>query len=402
MEYIPALRQIDSYFLLCTDVLICLLGISSIPKAPKILLWGLVIFLVVSSVNYLSGSMDNVIMHINGLREVTNIYFLFIFFYGLFYSGYQYYFNSLFKQFVVIFLFAQIPFSIIQFLKSGASDDVGGTLGAGYSGILTLSIFILVYYLIENNSHNQSDFSKLKYLLSRSYFFIPVLLNETKITFLLIPILIVSLVGFKQIRSFIVATILAGLFLILFSSLFTSSYETSYDNPINEIYNENYLKEYLSADVSGGEIDVPRFTKLILGIKLLAQENSTLLFGQEYGAFKGGTTLGLTPFATKYLWLLQGSRPYLFYILITGGLSLLVLLLFLFIKVVKDKPYLGFKNFSNKLLLFLSAIFFIILFYNDALRGEFFLLIFVYVMFFGKYFNYPSGFIWLDDKWVLV
>lgn len=406
IEYVPPVKLVDTYLLLLSDIFITVLGLSALPKAPKAHIWGLIFLLFVSSVNFLNGPMSNFLMHVNGLREITNLYFLFIFFYSLFFSGYQYYFNHLFKYFAYIFLFSQIPVSIIQFLKYGASDDVGGTLGAGNSGILTLSIFILVYYLIENRSHHTPDFSKFKYLASKIYFFIPVLLNETKITFLLIPIFVISLVNFKKVRSLLVAVILAGALFFLFGDLFTGygskSYGTSAKDPIAEIFNKDYLEEYLSGQVRGGEIDVPRFTKLVLGIKLLTREDINLLFGQEYGAFKGGTTLGLTSFAAKYLWLLQGSRPYLFYVLITGGISLILLIFFLFIKVIMDKPYHEFENFSNGLLLFLSSIFIIVLFYNDAFRGVFFILIFVYVLFFGKYFNTPVGLIRLDNKWIMV
>lgn len=405
-EYLPSLQRVDTYLLLGSDILIAALGLSALTEAPKVVVWSMITFLCISSLSYLMGPMDNLWMHINGLREIINIYFLFLFFYSLFNNGYQYYFNSIFKYFTYLFLFLQIPFSILQFMKHGASDDVGGTLGAGYSGILTLSIFILVYYLIENNNHNRPDFSKLKYLASKSYFFIPVFLNETKITFILIPIFILSIVGFRKLKSLAFAVIMGGGMLFLFANLFTGygnkSFHASEKNPINEIYNEDYLKEYLSGNPTGEEVDVPRFTKLMIGVQLLSREQSSLFFGQEYGAFKGGTTMGITSFAAKYFWLLQGSRPYLFYILITGGISLLILILFLFIKFVGAKPYKQFRNFSNGLLIFLCSVFLIILFYNDALRGIFFISIFTYCLFFGKFFNKPIGIIWLNNRWMMV
>jgi hypothetical protein len=171
-------------------------------------------------------------------------------------------------------------------------------------------------------------------------------------------------------------------FILIFSNYFFTE-DVSVKNPIIDIFNVNFLDNYLAGDAESYN-DIPRFTKIVIGLEVLS-ENNNIILGQEYGAFKGGTTLALTPFAENYQWLISGSRSYIFYLLVSGGLTLIFLILFLIIGEIIRKR--GFENYETGLLRFITSIFFILLFYNDAFRNPAFLIIFIYLLFFSKYYQ---------------
>src|SRR5690606_35202734 len=121
--------------------------------------------------------------------------------------------------------------------------------------------------------------------------------------------------------------------------------------------------------------DIPRLTKIILANNLLNKNSTDLFLGREIGAFKGGTTLRASSFAIEYNWLLLGSRPYIFFLLISGGWLLLLLMVCYF----SYKLYGDNKTNQDIHFTFLLTILFItILFYNDAPRNQLFSYLFIY------------------------
>ncbi len=383
-EYVPALETSSSYILLSADLLITYLGFISVFSASKRTVGAYFLLLLISTLAYFAGDGNPVSDHINGLREVSNIFCLFLFFNVLVKSDHFAYFNNLFKKFALLFLAVQIPLSSLQYLTYTAGDNVGGSFGAGGSGILTLTIFILVYYLLENKRNGRMLFNKAKYLLLLSVFFLPIFINETKLSLILIPLMIGTFVSIKQFKSFLFVFVIGACILLSFISFYSDRDQTA-DNPIAQIFSADFLETYLAEDNDELNIDVPRITKISRSFTLLSQDYSTLILGRDYSAFKGGTTVGLSAFSSKNQWLLHGSRPYVFYLLIMGGLSLTLLVGFLFFSEVFLKPNPGFKNYSPRLLVFLSAVFLIIVLYNDAFRNQSFLIVFVFTLFFSKY-----------------
>jgi hypothetical protein len=149
---------------------------------------------------------------------------------------------------------------------------------------------------------------------------------------------------------------------------------------IEEAFSSNFLEEYLTSSDPTLE-DIPRFTKIALGTSYLL-DNNKFIIGQEIGAFKGGTTADLSTFGFKYEWLLVGSKPYLFYLLITGGVILCLLIVILFSYEIVNINSSG-NNFAA-IKKFLFICFLLILFYNDSFRNNCFLILFVYLV------NYPK------------
>lgn len=383
-EYVPALESSSSYILLGSDLLITYLGFISVFSSSKRIAATFFLLFLFSTLAFFAGAGNPFSDHLNGLREVSNIFCLFVFFTALVKSERFAYFNNLFKKFALLFLAVQIPLSCLQYLTYTAGDNVGGSFGAGGSGILTLAIFILVYYLLENKRNGRTVFNKAKYLLLLSIFFLPIFINETKLSLILIPLMIGTFVSIKQFKSFLLVLVIGVCILFSFVSFYTDRDQTV-DNPISQIFSADFLETYLAEDNEELNIDVPRITKISRSVTLLSRDYSTLILGRDYSAFKGGTTVGLSAFSSRNQWLLMGSRPYLFYLLIMGGLSLTLLVGFLFFSEVFLKPIPTFKNYSPRLLIFISAVFLIIVLYNDAFRNQAFLIVFVFTLFFSKY-----------------
>ena len=92
--------------------------------------------------------------------------------------------------------FAQVPVAITQrllYLKVPSGDIIGGTLGSNTSGTLTLFLMCIISIL---TAQYINGFIKAKNLLiSMMLLFIPMVINETKITFIIFPILLLFLFG---------------------------------------------------------------------------------------------------------------------------------------------------------------------------------------------------------------
>lgn len=384
LEFIS--EGIGSIIMVFIDIGLMYLALSVIDKKSRHLI-SLLIFLIISSLTFLISHSNSLTSHINGIRELLILFFIFIFLEKTFRSDKICYLNSLISIFAKLFLIIQIPVSLVQYLVHGPGDGVSGTLGAGSSGVLTFSLFLLIYYLIENNNSKNKTLSNLYYII----FLIPVTLNETKITFILILIYFLSFFNFKKLKSSLSSIIIGLIVLIVFSTLYkTQESKVDTSNPISNIFSEDFLTMYLIGDNRDSEYeDVPRIAKIIVGANYLYEEKKILL-GQEYGAFKGGQKVKTSKFAEMYDWLLRGSRPYVFYLLITGGLALFLLIVYLFFNEILYKPTKEFKNKSPNLLFFLGSIFVLMLFYNDALRNQFFIMIFFYLLFYAKYYTKKS------------
>ncbi|UKJ07072.1 hypothetical protein [Solitalea lacus] len=355
---------------LLLDAILIYLGISAFNKNTnhqKILSLLVIAF---SILGFAYNSTD-IITYLNGLRELLIIPAVILFLEAVKKSPLVLFFFKEVKRFIFFFLALQIPCALYQFSQYGASDKVGGSLGAYSSGILTLTIFISLFFLTLFNSTFYTK-SRFKALLPLTVFLLPVVLNETKITFIIIPIFILCVIQVKNFRSIISISIGCLILIGAVSSLYSDGTK-KINNPIKEIFNKDFLEKYLTNEVEKGE-DVPRFTKIAFASKLISEDSGNFLLGMEYGAFKGGTFLKTSPFAQKYNWLLLGSRPYIFYLLITGGLLLSLLILYQINKVL----YAQFLNIklNNFQTLFLRFIIIIIMLYNDAFRDRFFISIF--------------------------
>jgi hypothetical protein len=369
------------------DILLFIVAILSFDlKNNKELLVIIFLFLIIALLSYSLNSNElEFIYFINGIRDFFPFFLFPILLNNVFKSDHVLLFKRYMNRFLYVFLIFQVPFSMQQYLAEGAGDNVVGTLGAGTSGILTFTVYLITYYLMIQDfdqQHFVKSFLKKIYLL---FFWLPSFINETKISFLLIIMFFLLLMplNLKSVLKSVLLLILIIPILFFFVNFYN---KTSEFNSFNEILTKEFLNRYLAGEDDidyNVDFDVPRFTKI--GLTFEIQKDEKLLLGNGIGHFKGGSTLPLTQFASEYQWLLFGSIPMIFFILIqVGVLGLLVFLIFwyyLFKQSWKNNLF----NYSQNLSLFCCLSFLIIMFYNDSLRSLFFCGIVMYLMVFSSH-----------------
>jgi len=311
---------------------------------------------------------------LNGTREILNLLCLSVFFSFVFREENEELaqeYIEIMKKFAASFLVLQIPVAIYQFLQHGPSDYVGGTYGSFGSGILTLSITCLIFFL----SHFTRNLTQRVLLYCC---LLPLLLNETKVSFIIIPLLVIFIHFKPKLKSIVGAGLAAFLFLFIFNQYYSNNFGTDFDNNITGIFSKDFIDNYLFGDIYM-YTDVPRFTKIIMAWNLLLDNTITFLFGFEYGIFRAGDDGDMSQFAQSVQWLMTGTRPYLFFLLIQGGLLLFVGVMWLILYINRF-----FTKYNNKYKTFLFLLFVMILFYNDALRNQNFSIIFFFSMFYAN------------------
>ena len=382
-------------FLLCASTLSGFLGdiaLSSGRTMLYVMYDALIIFLAIISLAYLKGrlalivlfmiacigvnlsySSTNIMYSLNGTREILILISMVIFYNKIFAEENEEIaeeYLEIFKKFSVFFLVAQLPVAFMQFHQYGPSDYVGGTFGNKGSGILTLSVVCTVFFL--------SHFVRSNTQRVLLYFcLLPLLLNETKISFILIPTVILFIHFQPRIKNIIGALMAAGLFLFIFN-MYYSNEGLDFDNSMAGIFSKDFLDAYLFGDIYSSD-DIPRFTKIVLGWHLASEETRTFFFGIEYGIFKGGNLVEASQFGQSIQWLLSGTRPYLFFLILQGGL---LLILGLFWMIFHINRY--FVKNNNKYKLFLFLVFLMIMVYNDALRNQGFVVIYFFNVFYAN------------------
>lgn len=374
------LAEIESRtpFYAAFDAMILLLGLLSFSNLQRPLSYILFLFIGCIVLN-LSYAEINILAALNGVREILTSVFIVIFLNKVFAEGNEDTANEyveIVRKFAYVFLALQLPAAVYQYLENGGPGDaVGGTYGAFGSGVLTMSVICLVYFLhlSTNNFRN---------ILFLYFALIPLLLNETKISFILIPLMIFLVRFDLQFKKVVIAVGGALIFFLLFNFYYRDqSLEDS--NSVSDIFSEDFLTYYLVGDIYTYG-DIPRFTKILLSWQLISEQTNTFYFGIEYGLFKGGDTLRDSDFSRTYYWLLTGTRPYLFFILLQGGVMLLSAFLLLIAYVNR------FFRRVNKFQIFLLIVFFIILVYNDIFRIQTFLVLYFFLVYYANSSLYSS------------
>lgn len=383
LNQIISSKLTNTYVTSIIDILIVLLTISLVRSKTKYLKY-LITFISVSFLSYSFSNNSSIFSHINGIRETAVFICYFIIMDILFHSGQIKLINKRFSTFAYIFLATQIPISLIQFIRFGPGDLVGGTFEIGGSGLLSLSIFLLVFYLIEDKIKTPDE--RIIKGVPLIIFLIPIAFNETKISFILILLFFLSFANLNEIRSNILVSGLGIIALISFSFIYTTNENIKFNNPLEGFTSSDFLEKYLYGDVEDNPNDVPRFTKLAVMIQKLS-EDSDLYFGKDYSAFMFNNKEMRSEFSRRYNWLLMGSLPYSLYLLVSGGIFLLLLVCAIIYDEILTKYKRILRFNSLPLLIFSTSIFVIILFYNDAFRSPVFSFIFVFILFYSKRYN---------------
>lgn len=367
------LAKIKSEVHLILDISLFLCGLLTLQQKKDKIYFSL--FIVITLFTQLYNAYYEPIQYFNGLREFVPLFCApLIIKYLITEGGYK--FIVLLNTILKIFLFIQIPISILQYLKYGPGDQVGGTLGNGFSGQISIIIYLSTFYIFkfENINFIRKDFLKIIFIFSC---WIPTFINETKISFILIPIFFLLQAKFKEsqiIRTSILSMAICILLLLSLKTLYNKNETYS-----TEIFNNEYISEYLFGEESTKSyMDVPRFLKLKIGIKLLSENINTLLIGKGLGHFKGGTILNKTEFASQNEDLMQGSIIYLFFVVMQLGVLGLILILIQIFRHFFFHKKMRYYNYNENIFYIIVALISII--YGTSFRWPLFCIIFFFII----------------------
>jgi hypothetical protein len=182
----------------------------------------------------------------------------------------------------------QIPVSAFQFFftSHGNPDLITGTLGPGMSGVLTLWL-TLCAALVLSRAVSEKRFSRPGVLMVLALF-IPTLLNETKVSFFLTPVMGIW-VGTRQIgwrrvgRALLVMMLVA---LVVLTSL--GVYQRFYSG---KVYDIDYVRQYLTAEYeTGGRLN--RLSAAGLATELVGRTSQSFVIGYGPGTASASSIAG--------------------------------------------------------------------------------------------------------------
>lgn len=308
--------------------------------------------------------------HLNGLRQPLFLLCTLIVLYDFAQSARWDAIVQTFNAFLVIFAVLQIPLSLIQFFKFGASDYVGGTYGyTGGSGNLTLLVFIIAFYFIVRSSwYKDADSIRVRSVLLYSLFLLPCTVNETKISFVFLVVYVLLLTTSQKNLLKSLPLLALGVLLVMVLNYY---YGQTVQSPAN-LLDPQFLERYLLYDPREN-IDVPRFQKLVLMFRFMHWDPIQVLFGLGYGIFAGENILGTSSFG-RSLWYFQGTRILLQGVWIQGGLIAVLLLILPSFWFLKRRSLLvssNMRRFHSFLVFFLATAWM----YNEALYNRPFIMI---------------------------
>jgi hypothetical protein len=390
-ELLPFLASIRSVLFLGLDALLLLLIILIVRDRKALFFAGGFLLLAVFSTFFVQKL--SVINLINGCRDFLPMLSL-----PLYAEMQRRYGNDFIERFdkqLFYFLVLQAPCIVWQFLNYGANDAGGGSLGWGYSGIISTSIYIISFYLIQKRWTYTNYFKDLLDNKLLVFLLFPTFLNETKVSFVfcLCYFLLLIKIDAKFILKMVVATPLALVVLFLVYNIYLSATGNKDDITSVDYYTDTYLAVddpdqliMIGEMLQDGEfeddswdVDLPRFTKIMFYPALMESSDNSQLIGAGVSHFKGGTSLAQTKFAEDYHWALTGTVPYSYFVLVQLG----------YIGIIGFIAYILFYGFkigqkvSNRMLniqVMLFVVVSIVLCYNDAFRVGVFNMIYCYLL----------------------
>lgn len=386
-EFLPFLSSVQPLIYLAFDIVLVLLGFATIRKK-----WDIILLISFIAISYTTTCLYNglsLTFYLNGLRDfITFIFIIPIINYFFDNNGRKDRFVKVIDKQLYIFLIVQAFCIIWQFLKYGAGDHGGGSLGNFYSGITSTLIYLISFYLmlkrIDKTKYVQSLWENRNLII----LLFPTFLNETKTSFIFLVLYFLLLLPIDRKIFIRILFIVPMIILLMWGAI--GIYISSIGSTTEDVFSiDYYLDSYLLSDASSeyaqwlfdadnGDIeDIPRFTKLMLLDGIDEELPGHFYTGFGVGTFKGGTITETSDFYTQYEWLLSGSIPYIFHLIVQLGiLGILWVLLFGIVRLVLPR-YNEYRDMN--LQLFIIFILLVLIFYNDSLRNPFFGFILMYV-----------------------
>lgn len=369
--------------LLC-DMVLLVLGLLTIRQRGDLVVLGSYIVLAFVSTVIVNGESLGTLF--NGSRDFYGLIFIVPILRWFFTCDHDREFRNSFNRQLYYWLIIQAVCITFQFFKYGANDHGGGSMGMGASGLMSMSIYLISFYLVTQNWDSSRYLHSL--MENKRYILLlyPSFLNETKVSFILLAAYFLLLVKFD--RAFLIKTLyIVPLSIVGFIAV-GNIYLNVTGQDADELLSYDYAKEYFygedldfmvdaalmiqdgTMDVDPRDwwtVDIPRFAKPVLMTPILRDEtDGGTMLGAGVGHFKGGRVFALTSFAKRNSWLLQGSRPWSFFIYTQLGI---IGLIWAIAVVCRDIFVRGSSRpFSWQIQTLIALALFLVLFYNDSLR----------------------------------
>lgn len=338
-EIIPSVyEKVLPFVLLASDGILLLLGLWTLRSRCDILL--LVSLVIIS---YTSSRLNGIglMTYLNGMRPYLPLVMLLpILRYMLSTRERADYFIALFDRSLYYFLLLQLPVMVIQCIRWGAYDNVGGTLGWMFSGVISTLIYVISFYLMVRRwDYGLSYLGNLRRSWMLLVLLLPSMLNETKISFVYMVFYFLFLVPMD--RRFLKRLLLISPLIVIFIagagyiyvSLLSDDNEATAQTDIMSV---QYIADYMMGDddiqtlVLDGylndvmpevnESDFARGLKF-MGVSIILSGTPhawTIGFGP--GQFKGGTIMEETELVKSYGWLIKGTEITMIILVVEMGL----------------------------------------------------------------------------------
>ncbi len=362
-EFLGSNPTLKSASLLLTDVTILLLALWTIREK-----WDIALIISYFVISYWSTCIVNGLswlIWLNGSRVFFGLLFVVPVLRYFWRNEYRYArFVGEVDKTLLIYLCVQAVCIVWQFVRYGAGDRVGGSLGFNYSALTSFSIYIVSYYLL----HKRIDNNHFIYSLKENWYLIallfPTFLNETKISFILIILYFFFLIKIDSKwlgrMAFIVpvAAVITGIGLKI--------YIDTVKNPFGETDMMEYIAgQDLEYEANAAEYsimhstyqyDIPRIAKLGLLYEEYQENPQRLYSGYGVGFYKGSTNFMSNPFAETFDWLIHGTNPYLFHVVIQLGIAGLLWAIVVFVSLFLRPNGIATHRYVNMQLFFLSYV----------------------------------------------
>lgn len=303
-----------------------------------------------------------------------------------------------------LFLILQAFALTWQFIRYGANDHGGGTLGNWNSGNISLCIILISFYFVCKDWDADHFLESLKKNKLYIFLLFPVFLNETKVSFLLLAIYFILLLPFnrKSIGKLIIAIptmIIAGIMMVAFymwaidarddvyANDFLSNYLTGGANAAELIEDANEASEFIEQlvdRVDEGEwmfLDIPRFMKIGMLPSVMEDTKGGYLIGAGLGHTSDFTHP--TRLTNDHIVALFGTRMMIHYTLFPLGILGLIWAFFWYKNILAFKT--GPFHMTKQLKLFLLFVIVLTFFYNEFFNVKIGCIIFYLICFANTY-----------------
>ncbi len=391
-EIVPPLEKIKPFVSLLCDIIFLALGLLTIRSRRDIFM---VVSLIVISIVSMYLNKQGLGEWLNGFRDYIGLLFIVPFVrYMMSRDDYARRFTASMDKQLMIFLYLQTFCVTWQFLKYGAGDWGGGSMGNWHSGVVSTLIYVISFYFMTKKWDYDRTYWQNLYA-NRLYIILlfPTFLNETKISFIYILAYFVLLM--KIDRKFVLRLVLAAPLSLVGFIVLGYVYLNATGQDLEKFSDESFFIDYLIGEdmeelttlailVEEEEIetdnlwavDLPRIGRILILPEAMKVTGGGMVLGAGIGQFKGNNVFSKSEFSRKYNWLLKGSVPMAFAWFVQLGF---IGLIWLIVDVLSAMFTHNSCPMAKNLRLYLLMVLSLIAIYQDQFRLVYYCVIVFYI-----------------------